>query len=98
MDREDDVAEALQLQHDAGIMTSNLQVLCQFVTPLNRISSEILFLAVRPEVFPKAAMDVLSPVPREPRAAHYMAAMEVWRPPDGPVLPGHCRFRHVIAV
>ena len=32
MDREDAVAAALQLQHDAGLMTSNLQVLGQFVS------------------------------------------------------------------
>ena len=35
MDREDAVAAALQLQHDAGLMTSNLQILGQFVTSLN---------------------------------------------------------------
>ena len=34
MDREDAVAAALQLQHDAGLITSNLQVLGQFVTSL----------------------------------------------------------------
>ena len=74
MDREDAVAAALQLQHDAGVMTSNLQVLDQFVASLNRVSSEILRLAVGPVVFPSAIMDHLSPVPHTPRAAHYMSA------------------------
>ena len=37
MDRENAVAVALWLQHDAGLMTSNLQVLGQFVTSLNVI-------------------------------------------------------------
>ena len=82
MDREDAVAAAFQLQHDAGVMTSNLQVLDQFVTSLNCVSSEILQLAAGLEVFPSAMMDVLSPVPRAPRAAHYMSAMGLWRPPD----------------
>ena len=38
MDHEGAVAAALQLQHDAGVMTSNLQVLDQFVSSLNRVS------------------------------------------------------------
>ena len=52
------------------------------------MSSEILRLAVGPVVFPSAMLDVLSPVPRAPRAAHYMSAMGLWQPPDGPVVPG----------
>ena len=61
---------ALHLQRDAGLMSSNLQVLGQSLTSLNRMSSEILRMAVGPEVFPSAMMDVVSPVPRVPRAAH----------------------------
>ena len=34
------LAAALQLQHDAGLILSNVQVLQQFVTSLNRTSSE----------------------------------------------------------
>ena len=75
MDCEDAVAAALPLQLDAGVMTSNLQVLDQFVTSLNCVSSEILRLAVGPVAFPSTTMDVLSPVPRASRAAHYMSAM-----------------------
>ena len=68
-------------------MTSNLQVLGQFVTSLS-LSSEVLCLAIGPEVFPSAAVDVLSPVPRAPRAANYVSAMGLWRPPGGPGDPG----------
>ena len=45
MDRQDVMASALQLQRDAGLMGSNLQVLGQYVTSLNRMSSEMLRLA-----------------------------------------------------
>ena len=45
MDREQAVSGALQLPHDAGLMMSNLQVLGQFVTLLNRMSSEVMRLA-----------------------------------------------------
>ena len=88
MDREDAAAAALRLQRDAGLMTSNLQVLGQFATSLNCMSCEILRLAIGPEVFPSAAVDSLSPLPRAPRAANYMSAMGIWRPPGGPGDPG----------
>ena len=76
MAREDAVAAAL--------MTSNLQDLGQFVTSLNRMYSAVLRLAIGPEVFPSAAVDVLSPVPRATRAANYMSIMGLWRPPGDP--------------
>ena len=86
--RETAVAAALHLQRDADLMTSNMQVLGQLVTSLNRMSSEILRMAVGPEVFSSTMMDVASPVPQVPHAAHYMAAMGLWRPPDGLWAPG----------
>ena len=52
MDREQTVSAALQLQHDAGLMMSNLQVLGQFVTSLNRMSSEVMRLAFDQEPYP----------------------------------------------
>ena len=42
MECEEAVTAALQLQHYAGLNTSNLQVLGQFVTSLNRMSSEVM--------------------------------------------------------
>ena len=52
MDREEAVSAALQLQHDAGLMMTNLQVLGQFMTSLNRISSEVMQLAFGQEQYP----------------------------------------------
>ena len=37
MNHDEAVSAALQLQHDAGLMMTNLQVLSQFVTSLNRM-------------------------------------------------------------
>ena len=93
MDRGDAVAAALQLQHDAGLMTSNLQVLGQFVTSLNHLSSEVMRLAFGKEVFPSDAVDASLLVPHVPRATHYMASMGLWR-----LLPGHCRSHPAITV
>ena len=87
MDREDVVTAVMQLQHDTGLMTSNLQVLGQFVTSMNRMLSNVMRLAFGPEVFPLDAVDAVSPVHHAHRAAHYMASMGLWRPPDGPRAP-----------
>ena len=42
MGREKALSTALQLQHDAGLILSNGQVLQQMVTALNRTSSDVL--------------------------------------------------------
>ena len=52
METDDAVAAAVNLQRDAGLMSSNLQILCQFVTSLQRMSSEVLSLALGQVVFP----------------------------------------------
>ena len=71
---EDAVSAALQLQHGAGLMMTNLQV-GQFVTSLNRMSSEVMRLAFGQEQYPSAAIQDVSPSPLVRRAAHYMTAM-----------------------
>ena len=86
------VAAALQLQRDAGLMTSNLQVLGQFVTSLNRMLSEVMRLVFGAEVFPSDAIDAISPVPWAHRATQYMAGMGLWRPSRGPGVPGPLPF------
>ena len=63
MYRQDVIAAVLQLQRDAGLMASNLQVLDQYVMSLNRMSSEVLHLAFGPEVFPAHAVNVATRCP-----------------------------------
>ena len=79
---------ALQLQHDTGLITSNLQVIGQFVTSLNRMSSEVMRLAFWKGVFPSDAVQAISLAPRVRRVAHYMAAIGLWRPLGSPGAPG----------
>ena len=76
------LAAALQLQHDAGLILSNVQVLQQFVTSLNRTSSEVMRVAFGREPFPADAMQQVVPSYRVCRAAHYMAAMGLWWSPS----------------
>ena len=82
------MAAAVNLQRDAGFMMSNLQILAQFVTSLNRMSSEMLSISVDHVVFPVEEVERLSVMPRAQRAAKYMTAMGLWRPPSGPGAPG----------
>ena len=82
------MSAALQLQHDVGLILSNLQVLGQSVTSLNRMSSEVMRVAFDHEPFPTEAVQSVAPTHRVKRAAHYMAAMGLWRPPSTPGVPG----------
>ena len=95
MRRERTLSAALQLQHDAGLILSNLHVLGQFVTSLNRMSSEVMLVAFDREPFPTEAVQFVAPYHCVRRAAHYMAAMGLWRPPStqgihGPLPSSSC--------
>ena len=81
MGREKALSAALQLQHDAGLILSNVQVLQQLVTSLNRTSSDVLLAVHGRQPFPSSAIQQVMPTYRVRRAAHYMMAMGLWRPP-----------------
>ena len=81
MGREKTMSSALQLQHDAGLILSNVQVLQQLVTSLNRTSSDMLLAVHGRQPFPSSATQQVMPACRVRRAAHYMMAMGLWRPP-----------------
>ena len=83
MGREKALSAALQLQHDAGLILSNVQVLQQLVTSLNRTSSDVLLAVHGRQPFPSSAIKQVMPSYRVRRAAHYMMAMGLWRPPVG---------------
>ena len=84
----DAMAAAVNLQRDAGIMLSNLQILSQFVTSLHRMSCEMMTLGMGHVVFPSKEIADVSTALRAPRAAKYMAAMGLWCPQTGPGDPG----------
>ena len=92
------ISAALQLQHDAGLIMSNLQVLGQFVTSLNRISSEVMQLAFAHEPFPSVAVQSVAPSHHVRRATHYMSAMGLWHPLGTQGALGLCRLRRVMHV
>ena len=79
---------SVNLQRDADLMLSNLQILSQFVTSLQRMSSEVMSIGIGPLVFPICEIADLSTTPGAPRAAKYMAVMGLWRPQTGPGDPG----------
>ena len=75
------LSAALQLQHDAGLVLSNVQVLQQLVTSMCRTSSDVLLAVHGRQAFPSSAVQQVMPSYRVRRAAHYMMAMGLWRPP-----------------
>ena len=82
------MAAALRLHHDASLIMTNMQVMAQFVTSLNRTALEVMRMVYDKEPFPTDAVQFVTPGRRVRRAAHYMAAMGLWRPTSGPVFPG----------
>ena len=88
MGRDRAVAAALRLHHDASLIMTNVQVMAQFVTSLNRTASEVMRMVYDKEPFPTDVVQFVTPGHRVRRAAHYMAAMGLWRPTSGPVFPG----------
>ena len=77
------VAAALRLHHDASLIMTNVQVMAQFVTGLNRTASEVMRVVYEKEPFPTETVQYVTPVRRVQRAAHYMAAMGLWRLTSG---------------
>ena len=88
MGREKTLSAAFQLQHDAGLILSNVQVLQQLVTALNWTSSEVMRDVHDRRPFPTNAMHQVMPSYRVRRAAHYMTAMGLWQPPIAPEIRG----------
>ena len=82
------LSAAFQLQHDAGLILSNVQVLQQLVTALNRASSDVMRAVRGRQAFPTDAMQQVMPSYRVGRAAHYMTAMGLWSPPVAPEIRG----------
>ena len=83
MGRERMVAAALRLHHNASLIMTNVQVMSQFVTSLNRTASEVMRAVYEKEPFPTDVIQYVTPVRRVRRAA-----MGLWRPTSGPVFPG----------
>ena len=88
MGRDRVVNAALRLHHDASLIMTNVQVMSQFVTSLNRTASEVMRAVYDKEPFPTDAVNFVTPGRRVRRAEHYMAAMGLWRPTSAPVFPG----------
>ena len=65
--KEQAMAAAINLQRDAGVMLSNLQILSQFATALHVMSFSMMALAIGQSLFPRSEVDDLSrdagPVP-----------------------------------
>ena len=82
MGHEKTLSAVLQLQHDAGLILSNLQVLQQFVTSLNRMSSEVMRGAFDQDPFPSEVVQTVAPAHRVRDGRR-----TIWRPWDCGVHP-----------
>ena len=85
LSREQAIEAAGQLHRDVCLMTTNLDVLDQYVLCLQGMASKILELSLGPRGFPSEAVAAGSKGPRARRAAVQMEAMGLWRPSLDPV-------------
>ena len=88
MGRERTIQAALRLHRDASLIMTNIQIMSQLATSFSRTASEVMRTVHDREPFPTNAVDLVTPGRRVRRAAHYMAAMGLWRPTSAPVFPG----------
>ena len=88
MGRERTIQAALRLHHDASLIMTNIQIMSQLATSFSRAASEVMRTIHNREPFPTEAVDLVTPGRQVRRAAHYMAAMGLWRPTSAPVFPG----------
>ena len=88
MGRERTIQAALRLHHDASLIMTNIQIMSQLATSFSRAASEVMRTIHDREPFPTEAVDLVTPGRQVRRAAHYMAAMGLWRPTSTPVFPG----------
>ena len=61
MGRDRTVAAALRLHHDASLIMTNVQVMAQFVTSLNRTASEVMRTVYDKAPFPTDAVQFVTP-------------------------------------
>ena len=88
MGRERTIQAALRLHHDASLILTNIQVMSQLATSFTRAATEVMRVAHDRDPFPTSSAELVTPGRRVRRAAHYMAAMGLWRPTSAPVYPG----------
>ena len=96
MGRDRAMSAALQLQHDVGLILSNLhgsRPICD-VTEQDVVRSDAG--VHRSRTVPDGGLQSVAPSHRVRWAAHYMAAMGLWRLPSTPGVPDPCRRHHAM--
>ena len=86
LSRDQAMDAAIQLHRDVCLMTTNLDVLDQYVLCLQGTASNILELGHGPRGFPSEEVAAAAMGPRVRRASVQMEAMGLWRPLMDPVL------------
>ena len=86
LSREQNIDAARQLHRDVCLMTTNLDILDQYVLCLQGTASKILELSLGSRDLPSAAVAAGAMGPRARRAAVQMEAIGLWRPSLDPVV------------
>ena len=85
LSRDQAVAAVVHLQHDVGLMQTNVDVLDQYALSLQKTASRMIELCLGSRGFPAKDVAAGALGPRVRRAAVQMEAMGLWRPSLDPL-------------
>ena len=85
LSREQAVTAAVHLQHDVGLMQTNVDVLHQYALSFQKTVSRIIDFCLGPCEYPAAEVDKRALGPRVRRAAYQVESMGLWRPSLDPL-------------
>ena len=85
LSRDQAVMAAVHLQHDVGLMQTNVDVLDQYVLSLQKAASRIIYICLGPSEYLAAEITTGALGPRAHRAANQMESMGLWRPSLDPL-------------
>ena len=85
LSRDQAVTAAVHMQHDVGLMQTNVDVLDQYALSLQKAASRIIERCLGPCKYPKSEVEMGALGPRVRRAAYQMESMGLWRPSLDPL-------------
>ena len=85
LSRGEAVTAAVHLQHDVGLMQTNVDVLDQYALSLQKAASRIIDICLGPSKYTASEVQMGTLGPRVYRAAKQMESMGLWRPSMDPL-------------
>ena len=96
LSRGEAVTAAVHLQHDVGLMQTNVDVLDQYALSLQKAASRIIDICLGPSKYPASEVETGTLGPRVYLAAKQMESMGLWRPSMDPLQLHQMKISRVV--